>query len=73
LLGTRRHAFAATDAIFGSGYSGMPMPKYLNLSQHIARACPDAFPARDTPVERAYLDKFGSRYPTANLSFHSHV
>lgn len=73
MLGTRGHAFAAADAIFGSDYSGMPVPKYLNLSQHIAGACLDAFPARDTSVERACFDKFGSRYPTANFYFHSPV
>lgn len=73
MLGTCGHAFAAADTIFGSDYFGMPVPKNLNLSQHIAGACPDAFPARDTPVKRAYLDKFGSRYPTAKPSFHSPV
>lgn len=71
MLGAYGHAFTAANAIFGSDYSGMPVPKYLNLSQHIARACLDAFPTCDTSVERVYFDKFGSRYPTANPSFHS--
>lgn len=71
MLGACGHAFAATDAIFGSDYSGMPVPKDINLSQYIAGTCLDAFPTRDTSVERVYFDKFGSRYPTANLSFHS--
>lgn len=71
MLGACGYAFAATDAIFGSDYSGMPVPKERYLSQHIARTCLDAFPTRDASVERAYFDKFGSRYPTANLSFHS--